>query len=315
MKRLAVLFLAGCCLAGDLDVMFWNVENFFDIEDTPNKRDGDYMPGSVKHYTYRAYALKTQHLADVINHIAPDVLAMAEVENRRVLRDLKKHLYHRDAWEILIDDGPDIRGIDPALMYRGDRLGYLEHRYYPVFIEDRGYHSRPLMRADLVIRESGDTLSVFVAHWPSRRGGKAATDAYRMQAAGILLQAYRDLRERHPRYTVLITGDFNDERGDSCLHILSSQPGIDYLAASLPKGVSGTYYYNGKWSHFDHFLLSLPADPGFSVRRAAVRAPSWIREKGTHAPLRFYNGVECSGGYSDHYPLSLKLRLKRKSVE
>ena len=315
MKGLIFLFLAGCCLAGDLDVMFWNVENFFDTEDTRNRRDGDFMPGSVKHYTYRAYALKTRHLADVINHIAPDILAMAEVENRGVLRNLKKHLYHRDAWEILIEEGPDIRGIDPALMYRGDRLGYLQHRYYPVFIAERGYHSRPLMRADLVVRESGDTLSVFVAHWPSRRGGKTATEPYRVYAAGILLGAVRDLRRAHPSYTVLIAGDFNAGLRDSSLSLIASEPGIDHIRTTLPAKVHGTYYYNGEWSHFDHVFLSLPADAGFGVRRAAVRAPSWIREKGTHAPLRFYKGIACSGGYSDHYPLSLKLRLKRKSVE
>ena len=129
--------------------MCWNLENLFDIYDDPKKKDGDFLPGGIKRYTYRSYCLKVQHSADVINYIEPDVLAMVEVENQGALEALKNELKQRDKWQIIIDEGPDIRGIDPALMYRDDKVVYCGHICYPVFIQQRGYHSRPIMRVDL----------------------------------------------------------------------------------------------------------------------------------------------------------------------
>ncbi|MDZ7820704.1 MAG: hypothetical protein U5N26_02180 [Candidatus Marinimicrobia bacterium] len=315
MKKLVFLLFAGMCLAGDLCVMFWNVENFFDIRDEPWKHDGDFMPGGILHYTYRACRLKTEHLAEVINHAGPHILCMAEVENRTVLEGLRDRLYHQGEWEIFIDEGPDIRGIDPALMYRKSCAEYVSHGYYPVFIAERGYHSRPIMRADLALKESGDTLSVFINHWPSRRGGKRATDPYRMHAAKVLLEAVKALRREHPGYTVLITGDLNDARNDSSVQHLCAEPGIRYLENSLSRKVQGTYCHNGEWIHFDHLLIAHPERPVLFVTQAYVVAPFWTREKETHAPLPFYRGVNFAGGYSDHYPVCVKLEAKRKSVE
>lgn len=310
-----MLFMVCLCFATDLEVMFWNVENLFDIEDNPKTRDGDFMPGSAKNYTYRAYCLKMQHLADVINHVNPHILGMVEVENRIVLERLKDHLYHTADWEIIIDEGPDIRGIDPALMFRKKHAEYIYHCYYPVFIAERGYHSRPIMRVDLSLKMNKDTLSIFINHWSSRRGGKAQTDPFRIYAADILLDAVKEVRKEHPDYTILMTGDFNDDACDSCLQMLYKEPGIQYLKKDLPDGVHGTYYYNGEWTHFDHFLISFPGSPAITAKDVRISAPQWIREKGTDGPLRFYKGVKFSGGYSDHYPICLKLARKRKSVE
>jgi predicted extracellular nuclease len=316
MKTIMMLLFCAICFAGELNFMFYNVENLFDIYDDPKTRDGDFMPGGSKRYTYRAYDLKCRHLADVINHVDPDILGMVEVENREVLQDLSAYLKYSDQWEILIDAGQDIRGIDPALMYRKDRFEMIRCLYYPVFIQERGYHSRPVMRVDLMLKETGDTLSAFINHWSSRRGGKEMSDRFRLFAAEILLQAIYETIENHPSYLILITGDFNDDAHDQCLTYLSQTPDIRYLEKELPRNVHGTYYYDGEWIHFDHFLACNEKKAGsLHVKEARIVAPFWIRDKHTHGPFRFYNGVEILGGYSDHFPISLKLGFKRKSVE
>lgn len=316
MKKVILILLISLSVFGaELSLMFWNVENLFDIRDNTKKKDGDFMPGGTKRYTYRAYCLKTQHLADVINHVNPDLLGMVEVENRETLQALSQQLYHYDDWEIIIDEGSDIRGIDPALMFRRDVFSMIQKKYYPVFIEERGYHSRPLLRVDLLVKASGDTLSLFINHWPSRRGGKALTDPYRMCAAKILHNAVKELHKCHPDYFIVMTGDFNDDAADSCLLYLAEDPAIEYIEKALPRGVFGTYYYDGEWIHFDHFL-ALPAQrSNLQIRGAAIVAPDWIREKPSNGPLRFYKGVEHLGGYSDHFPICLKLGFERKYLE
>ncbi len=315
MKKIFFLLLITLCFAGNLNLMFWNVENLFDIRDDPKKKDGDFLPGGIKRYTYRSYCLKVQHLADLINYIEPDVLTMVEVENRSALEALKNELKQRNKWQIVIDEGPDIRGIDPALMYRDDKVIYCDHTYYPVFIQQRGYHSRPIMRVDLAIKNSCDTLAIFINHWPSRRGGKAVSDIYRNFAASVLIGAVDKTLNDHPDYRIVLTGDFNDDHRDTCLKILCEHPNIDYIEKELPRYVHGTYYHNGEWIHFDHFLVANFKEPDHCVRSAHVIAPQWIREKETNGPLRFYKGSETLGGYSDHYPILLKLGFKRKYVE
>ncbi len=295
--------------------MFWNVENLFDVSDDLRKKDGDFLPGGIKRYTYRAYCLKVQHLADVINHSKPHLLAMVEVENQKSLEALRNELNYRNQWNIIIDEGPDIRGIDPALMYRKDKFIYVSHQYYPVFIKERGYHSRPLMRVDLAIKETYDTLSIFINHWPSRRGGKLVSDPYRNYAASVLIGAVEKTLTGHSDYRLVITGDFNDDRYDECLEILCKHPFIEYLEKNCPKNVKGTYYHNGEWIHFDHFLISNFENAEIEIKNTQIMAPHWIRDKATNGPLRFYRGAKNLGGYSDHYPILLKLGFKRKRVE
>ena len=239
---------------------------------------------------------------------------MVEVENQGALEALKNELKQRDKWQIIIDEGPDIRGIDPALMYRDDKVVYCGHICYPVFIQQRGYHSRPIMRVDLSVIGSYDTLSVFINHWPSRRGGKAVSDIYRNYAASVLIDAVDKTLVDHPDYRIILTGDFNDDHQDSCLKILCEHSGINYIEKELPKQVHGTYYHNGNWIHFDHFLVANFIGD-YRVNSAHIIAPSWIRDKDTGGPLRFYKGSETLGGYSDHYPILLKLGFQRKYVE
>jgi len=315
MKRLIILcLLISFSFTAELSLMFWNVENLFDIEDNPIKRDNDFLPGGAKRYTYRSFCLKVQHLADVINHLDPDLLSMVEVENEKALKSLCSELKHRNDWAIIIDEGPDIRGIDPALIYRKSIFEYCSHNYYPVFIQDRGYHSRPIMRVDLAVIGLRDTLSIFINHWPSRRGGKAHSDQFRHYAAECLLQAVNETIEEHENYRLIITGDFNDDREDECIRHLE-KAGLTYRVKNMPKHIHGTYYHDGEWIQFDHFLTYNVINDLCSIRSCRIVAPHWIRENETNGPLRYYKGLENLGGYSDHYPILLELSLKRKYVE
>jgi hypothetical protein len=59
----------------------------------------------------------------------PDILAIQEAENLAVLQALAAHPDIEAEYEIILEDGPDIRGIDVALMFRTDKAILLEQ--YP----------------------------------------------------------------------------------------------------------------------------------------------------------------------------------------
>jgi len=85
-------------------VAFYNLENLFDTKDDPNILDEDFLPDSEKGWTKKRYQKKINHLGTTISNIgfsksrkAPTLVGVAEVENKKVLKDLieTKHLKNK----------------------------------------------------------------------------------------------------------------------------------------------------------------------------------------------------------------------------
>lgn len=51
---------------GDLRLLFYNCENLFDIEDDPEKRDNEFLPGGDKRWDYNRYRKKLNNIYKVI---------------------------------------------------------------------------------------------------------------------------------------------------------------------------------------------------------------------------------------------------------
>lgn len=158
---------------------------------------------------------------------------------------------------------------------------------------------------------SGDTLHVFVVHFPSRFGGEKYSRPFRQAAADRLCQSIDSIQAVTSEPKILIAGDFND--GDESLVIQQiEQHDILNLTkeASAPKDVQGTYRYKGQWESIDHILGS----PSISnkVCAAFIHAPQFLLEEekryGGYRPRRTYNGPRYQPGYSDHLPLVIRLK-------
>ena len=98
----------------------FNVQNLFDTVDDPGKKDP--LPAAA---AYRRQLIK---LAATIHHELdePDLIGVQEVENGQVLDDLLSRPEIRADYGSIWVDGPDIRGIDVALLYRQDRVRILK---------------------------------------------------------------------------------------------------------------------------------------------------------------------------------------------
>ena len=109
----------------EINVAFWNLGNLFDTLDDPISDDFDFTPAGG--WTTETQQTKVTNLASVIDYMfngaGPDLLGVCEVENEATLQQLVDSVTVRNDLEILqFQDGPDIRGIDCALVYSNQKF-------------------------------------------------------------------------------------------------------------------------------------------------------------------------------------------------
>ena len=312
-------------------IMAYNVENLFDCRHDTLKDDYEFLPGGLRHWTYARYRKKLDNVARVITAVGewnpPALVALCEVENERVLRDLTRYSALRGhGYRSIQTCSDDPRGIDVALLYRRDLFRPLQWQTLRV---ERIHPSEAPTRD--ILHVSGrlldnDTLDVLVVHFPSRADETARKTLYRQRAASLVKATADSLFRVRRRARIIIMGDFNDvpqsrlvrevlqagmppHPADSpddkrLYHLLARQ------AASSSR--TGTYNYRGHWQWLDHILVSgslLRTDASLSTseERAGVFSAPFLLEEdrkfGGVKPFRTYYGMKYQGGYSDHLPV------------
>ena len=292
-------------------VLFWNTENLFDCKDDPKKNDNEFLPEATRHWTYFRYRDKIKNLAKGIiasgTDYVPDLVGLCEVENDSCLYDLTRRSPLKEAgYRYVMTDSPDQRGIDVALLYQRGSFKLLQHQSIRIpFKQVKKAPTRDILHVVGKV-VSGDTLDVWVVHYPSRRGGKAKSEPYRLLVAEILKHAVDSVMQVRQNPNVVIMGDFNDGPSSPVMKKLCS----DGRLVNLMQGKKeGTYRYRGKWEILDQFLVSR------NVRAKNVeilRHPFLLEEDekyGGNKPFRTYNGMRYQGGFSDHLPIILDLQF------
>ncbi len=328
LKFIILTFLAIICadtqaqVKGDTPigvVGFYNLENLFDTEDDPEISDEEYIPDSDKAWTVERYNEKLGNMAKVIAALPgpPDILGVCEVENRKVLEDLVLHpLLAQERYQIIHFNSPDFRGIDVALLYKPSRFIPFHSKTIGLNDpDDEGFRTRDILYVKGIY--AGDTLNVFVNHWPSRRGGK---EDKRILAAQTVRNTVDSITTSYPAAKIIVMGDLNDDpRNKSVKKVLNADNKLDKKdphqlynpsANTYEKGY-GTLYYRGAWNLFDQIIVSrslLKANSDtyhFIEDSFQVFAPVWMQVKeGEYkgAPNRTFVGNVYKNGYSDHYP-------------
>ena len=318
MRRIRILFLCLFPLFAfgqSLTIVELNCENLFDYLDDEGKDDAEYLPETTRHWTKKRYWRKLNNIAQELLSCSdegiPDLIALCECENDSVLRDLtKRSLLQNAGYEYLMTSSPDLRGIDVALLY--SPFSFAPIRSYSIRvtpIEDMR-PTRDILYACGEIA-SGDTLHVFVVHFPSRYGGERYSRPFRKVVADRLCLSLDSIQGLNPDAQILIAGDFNDGSDSPVLQQIC-QHGIKNLTkeARGENGVKGTYRYQGEWESIDHILAS----PYIynKVDTAFIHSPKFLLEDeklyGGYRPRRTYNGMRYQPGYSDHLSLVVHLR-------
>jgi hypothetical protein len=309
-------------------LMFYNVENLFDFTHDSLKNDNDFLPGGIMKWNYTRYRKKITSLYKTIVSAGlddpPEIVAMCEVENRKVLNDLVYRTYlSKFNYRIIHEESPDQRGIDVCLIYRGDSLKMTGYKYWiPPGIRKEDYNTRSVLYASFTYR--GDTLHLIINHWPSRRGGVLAGEELRGEISGMIAEKADSIsRISSGAVKIIIAGDFNCTPDDNEIKVLVSQSNRDYHFINLSEKMAakgqGTYRYQGTWEMIDQVIVSnclLICKKGLVTNSdmLTIFRPDFLLKKDPkypgYSPLSTYRGYRYQGGFSDHLPVLLDLGFR-----
>jgi len=316
-----------------LRLMFYNCENFFDTDDDPLTRDEEFTPEGERHWNKKRYNEKQDHVSQVVAAIggwqAPDIIGLCEIESRKVILDLTldSKLYVFE-YKFLHKESPDSRGIDVALLYQPKSYTPIKTEFIPVHYPNSSRSTRDILFSTGTTR-NGDTLHIFVNHWPSRWGGQTETDELRCYVASIVRHKVDSLVNANSRSNIIIMGDLNDyPNNNSVCSVLKAKTEFSnfeqtelYNLAYYQQFVKmqGTHKYDGMWGVLDQMIISgslLDGNgPLYTSKDDAhiFNAPFLLENDDTHIgykPFRTYNGYQYNGGFSDHLPVFINIYRK-----
>lgn len=304
---------------------FYNVENLFDTIDDPHKNDNEFLPSANRHWNGIRYRHKLDQLSRVIvgscNWTGPDFVGLAEVENRMVLEDLiRRPNMVKFGYGIIHFESPDRRGIDVAGLYKKSAMNVISAKNIKVSDPTNdGFATRDILYVMLELN-SKDTLHVYVNHWPSRRGGAVKSASKRQLTSRVLQEDIAFLRSKWTNPNIMVMGDFNDDPSDESLSRLSKNADLKNLSAPKEsESDQGSLKYQGHWNYFDQFLVSKAWQTSnrssYGVYSSLTYfSPEWICTKdiqfGGIQPSRSFQGYNYLGGYSDHFPVVVELKIQ-----
>ncbi len=306
--------------------MWWNVENLFDARNDPATDDDDFTPEGKLEWTERKLTLKQMRIRHILSAVDahpdyrkyPDIVAFAEVENRRVFEETLSRL-QGVSYKTIYHESSDPRGIDIGLAYNPQTILPETSKAYSVPLE--GKPTRKVIVAGF--SAAGRPFHVILNHWPSRSFDAQWTEPKRVAAAKVARHILDSLLVGNPRADIVVMGDFNDEPSDRSLkEVLGSSfdaakvktngNGLLYNCWSGYEGI-GSYFYKNHWQQIDQILLSsgMLDNRGLSAPREAFRCFTFFRlfDYSGKKPWPTYERRKYAGGYSDHLPLLLKARI------
>ena len=231
-------------------------------------------------------------------------------------------------------DGPDRRGIDPALVYSKDVFQLISSEAIPYHNpKDPDFISRDILYAKFYDYKS-DTIHCFVNHWPSKYRGELETIEARNAAANILKRKVDSIISASTNGSlvdsllpkIIIMGDFNDTPEAPCIQQVlgalplnespNESPLVNLFAETSHLGFKGTLKYQDHWMIFDQIIITKSLLYNNSIHCTSsdariIHDPFLLEEDKTYHGQklhRTYMGPKYRGGFSDHLPVMILLR-------
>ena len=311
-------------------VAFWNFENLFDIYNDPETHDDEFTPEGIKKWNETKYQKKLYNLERVIFDMAainkdyPIVIGVSEIENRSVLEDLVSQPKLKGAkYRVCHYDSPDARGVDVAFLYRADVFKLEGSDNIKLNVPELpNFRTRDLVVMWGTIE--GEPFYFLVSHWPSRLGGKEASQFKRDACAKQIREIKDSLLQANPATKVVVMGDFNDDATDASLtKVMGAKGKIKELQTGdffnpyyqMLKAGLGTLAYQDSWNLFDNICVTenlVNAEPGTlriikgdKFYGNIFTRPYMLQQEGQYKgyPLRTFVTNNFQNGFSDHFPV------------
>ncbi|WP_207496260.1 endonuclease/exonuclease/phosphatase family protein [Aridibaculum aurantiacum] len=321
-------------------ISFYNLENFYDTVRNPAIDDREFLPTGDKNYNSSIYWDKVKRLATVISQIGtemspdgPAILGVAEIENDTVLTDLVNHpLIKQRNYKIVHYDSKDARGVDVGMLYNPKY--FTVEVSAPLYVQLPGgskdaWHTRDVLWVKGKL--DGETVHIYVNHWPSRRGGEERSQPARNAAAAVVKAHIDGVMAKTPDAKVVVMGDLNDDpTSPSVAQILKAKgkekevrtSGLFNPWVDLYKKGIGTLAYQDAWGLFDqiivsHAWLSKEQEGFFYFMPKVFNKEYMVENIGRYKgyPMRTWDGNTYRAGYSDHFPTYLIMLKKVKQQD
>jgi endonuclease/exonuclease/phosphatase family metal-dependent hydrolase len=310
---------------GARDYLFcaWNVENLFDDQNDRRTAAGDKEYDAWLSSQPDMLRLKLAKLTEALLQMnqgkGPDILAVVEVESVRAAELLQWALNARlndpalHYQNVLMKEVSSGRHIAPAII---TRLPVVRNRTRLLASRQRILEGRVVV--------DGHELIVLASHWTSRL--REENQKGRLDYADKLYGQANAIYRANPAADLLICGDFNDTPQDASvrerLHATAALRPVSTTPAALEllnlfadkdPAVYGTHNYNGRWYIFDQLVVSpgMLDGAGWSCDPASTQSVKLPRPGDrTGRPWRFGGENETAPrGYSDHFPVTVRLRV------
>lgn len=306
---------------------FYNVENLFLPDSTPKHRFDRSKSGLVN-WDFRKYQYKLNKIAHAFrlieeqNKTLPFLIGLAEISGSHVLKDLVHTEPLNGKYGIVHYNSLDERKVDVALLYDQSKIKILHSEPITFFFEesdlDEKYFdtTRDVLFAKVKFEE--EIINVFVLHLPSKRE-KDVNKPKRMYIVQELKKRIAELQQ-NPLEKIILCGDFNENPDDEVLNILTEENSHNTKLENpftnlFSRGDYSTFHYKSGLL-FDQILLSehffnqnsiiqFDSAAVFNHQQLTVK-----EKKSSGRPFRTFAGTRYLGGYSDHFPIFIKLKLK-----
>lgn len=304
---------------------FYNVENLF-LPDHKPKHKSDPTNSGLRNWDERKYQNKLFRIAHVFqlikedNGMLPFMIGLSEVSGRKVLEDLVQKEPFNAEYGIVHYNSKDERKVDVALLYDRNKIEII-HSEAITFLfeaEGKGIQNYETTRDVLYskVKYKQDEIDIFIAHLPSQR----EKDINGPKRAFILTELRKKILNimNNDEKNVILCGDFNENPDDENLKkILYDDLNNKVLENPFQqlfseKRYSAFHYRSGLL--FDQIILSesfFNKGSTLSFQDAEVFSSGKISSRDRKfegRPFRTYSGTRYLGGYSDHFPVFVRLR-------
>lgn len=304
---------------------FYNVENLF-LPDSKPSHKSEKTHSGLFNWDLRKYQYKLNKIAHVFRLIEeqhqqlPFMMGLAEISGEHVLKDLIQTEPLQGKYAILHYKSLDERNVDVALLYDHSKIKILDSEPITFFFEESGLEekyydtTRDILFAKVKFEE--EIINVFVLHLPSKR----QKDVNKPKRSYILQELKNRISkiQENSDEKVIVCGDFNENPDDEVLQILSDKT-LDKQALENPftelffRNKYSTFHYKSGLL-FDQILLSenfFNQEDKLQFEMAEVFNHHQLTVKSkalSGRPFRTFAGTRYLGGYSDHFPVLIKLK-------
>lgn len=309
---------------------FYNVENLF-LPDPPSVHKLDPTNSGLRNWDERKYRdklFKISHVFELMKNetgILPCLIGLSEISGKKVLEDLIEMQPFSSNYGIVHYNSMDERKVDVALLYDKTKVEIVESEAITFFfeIDDKNPENYDTTRDVLFskIKLNNEVVNVFVAHLPSKR----EKDINEPKRSFILKEIKTKIQDlvKNKKEKVVLCGDFNENPNDNNLlnvlkddqdEIILENPFLQLFSTG---NYSAFHYKSGLL--FDQILLSksfFEENSALTYVDAQIFKPEKIRSRDkmySERPFRTYAGTRYLGGYSDHFPVFVALKINKKN--